>query len=796
MNKFIGFALNRTSLPLYVCSLPNPDNPDKTLNERNVHTRDPEQIEDFIKKYNVPGRAVYWCVGSFPSTAKRAKKNITETRFVHLDVDAKDISISVEEVKSILLASKKPPSLIASSGRGIHAYWVLKEPTKDLFKLEALLKDLARCYSGDPVVAHFAALMRLPGTINSKDGGHRETPILHESKKEYTLADLSDHYKLCDVAIGRGDNVLDFRVRPPVDVEGRLAAMSYRGQGETGIHSTQLSVTAAMLNAGTPVDDVVRDVLKATQNVVSENWDWAEEEKTIRGMCQSWVDKQNPAPVAQVVNIAQAKPAEKKKKSKEEFHLDIAVQVMEFIKKKREDLLLVDEDFFHYHGGVWRNLAEKTALSSYLDREISECCHAKGVLTSNRLKSEVRGIIRDLLIKRVDRIDWDNTPYIPFKNGLLDHNTGEVFAHAPNNFLTRIIDRDYVPTAKAPTWLRMLETTFAGKPEIVGMVQEIAGVGLLSKKSRSLTTAAVFVGPAASGKSSLLEVLGKIYSSGFVNTPIENIEKPHGTIAFLRQQPWVLDEAFSFGTWNASQTVKAILTGEKFSVNVKHGPEVSISFRAPIFWGANVAPQFREQTAAIKSRLSVINCCEVFDLENPTGLLLETREKGFTGPADYVINRELPGVIAWAVEGLIRATKRGVLAQVDEIKAANELVHEEGNYAIEFLRDCTKPSPGRMVSTKDLHGAFSTWWIEERGDRYRIPGQAGLVKSIKALHRKDMFLSPDKWNNHRYLLNVELSDAGRDLWSSASQESINKGSADRYSDSVEKTVVEVPEKWL
>ena len=82
--------------------------------------------------------------------------------------------------------------------------------------------------------------------------------------------------------------------KPPIDVDQRLADMRYKGEGETGVHKTQLSVTAALLNRGVPIDDVVERVLTATRRAAGrdgDGWDWYAEEQKILGMCESWRKK-------------------------------------------------------------------------------------------------------------------------------------------------------------------------------------------------------------------------------------------------------------------------------------------------------------------------------------------------------------------------------------------------------------------------------------------------------------------------------------------------------------------------
>jgi len=80
----------------------------------------------------------------------------------------------------------------------------------------------------------------------------------------------------------------------PINVEERLAEMQYRGPGETGIHNTQLSVTAALLKRGYRINTVIEQVLAATVEAAGREgagWDWRKEARDLRAMCKSWLAK-------------------------------------------------------------------------------------------------------------------------------------------------------------------------------------------------------------------------------------------------------------------------------------------------------------------------------------------------------------------------------------------------------------------------------------------------------------------------------------------------------------------------
>ena len=709
----------------------------------------------------------------------------------------------MDRVQEILRETKNPPTIIVSSGRGIHAYWVLKTPTKNLIDHEMAIKGLARIFAGDRVVTHAAALMRLPGTVNSKDGGHREVTVISDEGPIYSFDVLKDWIKMADVEIhkkGEGGRVdfASFQVRPPVDVEGRLAAMMHKGEGDTSVHATQLSVTASLLNAGVSVEEVVHRVLSATKDAVRENWDWTAEENTIRRMCDSWVEKQPKQPVAQIINLSEAK-AERKtktnKQSKEQFYLSIAIETVNYIKKNGERFIFVAGEPLRYTSNKWVRLPSSRDVSFHICHHIQRYCSSKGILTNNKMISEIKRLITDEFIPRVEEIDWDNTNLIPFKNYLLDYTSGEVIQHNAENYLTRVINRDHDPEAVCPMWKQMLADAFPDEPDVIKLIQEIAGMGLLSEKSRALTTAMVLVGPASSGKSNILEVLGKIYSDSSIAVPIDRLEVSHGTMPFLSQSPWVLDEAFDTGTWHTSKTIKALLTGENIEVNIKNGAVTNIRYKAPVFWGANVMPQFKEMTEAIKKRLTVIRCKQIFDLGEPIGVAKRALEKGYVNPAELVIEEELQGIINWAIRGLKRASKKGRFSKVESVEESSKIIHESGNFAIGFLRDCTTVDRQKMISTTDAYGAFEAWWHENRGDSARVPSQQSLVMAIVSLHRKDLIKSPEKFNNFNYLIGISLSTLGEDYWIASSVQACNKNLVRRYSDSLDKINVLIPEKW-
>jgi hypothetical protein len=306
---------SRTEAPVFITSLANDKN-NTRVKPRQLITRDLEPIERFVEQWDQPERALYFCVSTIqPGKHQRSKETIAELTGLHADIDHKGVDATTDEIEKTLRQLKLPPSCVNFSGHGHHCYWLFHEALpatpENKQRVEAALRRLAHLLAGDVSVCEVARLMRLPGSHNSKFGEWIEVTTVAERPSGYTLEELEEWLADAPPVLQRrgkanghgGENPwlavaerLGFK--PPIDVEQRLTAMTFQGAGDTGIHLTQLSVSAALLTRGAPVDDVVTmllEVTRAAAGAAGAGWDWRREESDIRDMCATWLVK-HPAP--------------------------------------------------------------------------------------------------------------------------------------------------------------------------------------------------------------------------------------------------------------------------------------------------------------------------------------------------------------------------------------------------------------------------------------------------------------------------------------------------------------------
>ena len=234
-------------------------------------------------------------------------------------------TLPTDEVRRRIAQLQMPPTWVVFSGHGFHLYWVLTEAldaTPDnVERVERLLHQLADHVGGDPAVCEIARLMRVPGSHNTKNGEHVEVRIISGPGGRHEISDLEDWLTDARPFIPRKDATpqgrnpfLDVDLPgggAPVDIEARLAAMRYQGSGDTSIHQTQLAATAAMLNRGTSVDEVVDTILTATRTAAGDagtRWNWHHEERDVRKMCETWRRKKANGQHSQGTGTSDSKP--------------------------------------------------------------------------------------------------------------------------------------------------------------------------------------------------------------------------------------------------------------------------------------------------------------------------------------------------------------------------------------------------------------------------------------------------------------------------------------------------------
>lgn len=127
-----------------------------------------DNIKDYEPKAN---QNIYFGTYSrYRKDGKAKSCNTTKVLWADYDSGLEDLTVKqrVEKVKTKIKGAGLPkPSILVSSGNGIHAYWILNTRAGD--EAIEVIKAISMATGGDMRATEKARVMRLPNTLNVKD---------------------------------------------------------------------------------------------------------------------------------------------------------------------------------------------------------------------------------------------------------------------------------------------------------------------------------------------------------------------------------------------------------------------------------------------------------------------------------------------------------------------------------------------------------------------------------------------------------------------------------------------------
>ncbi len=159
----------------------------RALPSRHVlFTRDLDEIERFAAEHE--GGHIFFGCGSREGGG--TKSHVRELPLLWADLDFDKYPGGATEARQRLGGFPLTPSIVVSTGGGLHAYWWLKEAVQPTPEVEAILRGISQALGADPAVCDLARVMRLPGSWNWKYESRPQVVIERRSEAEYVL----DHF--------------------------------------------------------------------------------------------------------------------------------------------------------------------------------------------------------------------------------------------------------------------------------------------------------------------------------------------------------------------------------------------------------------------------------------------------------------------------------------------------------------------------------------------------------------------------------------------------------------------------
>jgi putative DNA primase/helicase len=233
-------------------------------------------------------------------------------------------------------------------------------------------------------------------------------------------------------------------------------------------------------------------------------------------------------------------------------------------------------------------------------------------------------------------------------------------------------------------------------PKVEGFLQEFAGLAFTTEMKYEV--APWLVGPPGSGKSTIIGGIQNALGSRVINLGLSDIERsrfalgklPGKTLAISTEQPDTYIKA--------SDVLNKIISGEPITVERKYREPFDVTSKVKFLWAMNELPRVPDANNGLFRRIKVIRFPR---LSSAPDLDLKAR-----------IALEAPGILNWALAGLLRLMNRGRFDIPDCIIEATGEFQQKSDVPAVFVAEACLVGEGFKTRGQDLYEAYKVWCLK------------------------------------------------------------------------------------
>jgi len=374
--------------------------------------------------------------------------------------------------------------------------------------------------------------------------------------------------------------------------------------------------------------------------------------------------------------------------------------------------------FWRYDGRIWspfEMIDMTTDLNDFID-SVDEANR----LTTGKLEDIARQC--RFYSKNIRQLD---DRWLSFNDTLLDTDTFELAAHAPERIATVHVDYNYAELMKAECplfdrYLEMVCTDSAGLPN-PGMrtqLMEMLGYALSPENAEKCF---ILYGTGANGKSVFLELLRMLVTD----------ERCHAaTISELTTQGFQLsgligkrvnavDEDESMD--GKTSTLKRIVSGNPITTRRLYGETFTFRPQTKFYFGSNDLPRMDGFGDAVMRRFLLV----------PFERKISREEKILRLAWRIERNGELPAIVFRALEALKNLKERNYeFTETEQSREAMAEFEASSSSVSDYLRNSWKHDSDGKVSCMEIYRLYAQW-AKDTGHRAKASNGFGrIAKSI------------------------------------------------------------------
>lgn len=699
--------------------------------------------------------------GTGESVGSRKRADIEAVRVLCLDIDEK---WEKEKVKGFFKESECQLVVESSPGK-YHFYWRVGSEL-GLETWQMVQAGLASRYGGDLNLAQITHTIRVPGFRRLTKRGKGFTPRIVLTREDYVELGLEDVKRLFPRVIEEGSTALEEKNASRLEKVKKLKKgkldlskvkqdrndtvyrltreLVFQGNGSMhGVAGEDLALEKAVeLNSQLPEPMDTEEVMTIAAKAYRDGSVAREEVKELKAKTQKENGKKSDRRLKQLEDLP--------RKFKYDFSLDETFSISRYSQQAVAarvkqafpgHTVQVGDDLYSFGATdkCWRHgKAGEAVVYGYVHQVIQEMVielrfikefgyaglgkkakfspekYQKEVdrrLSGASIGSSVNLYLKDDTHRKMRLEDFDkNRMGFYCANGYLDMVTGRLKPASYSDYLLHQSPIAWDAQAKCPYWkqllLEILET-----PEMVDFMQELFGYTL----SGSISEQKIYLhfGLTCNGKSTLLKTLG-LLCGGYtamlgpdaLTRKRNGLEKEVKRIGYKVRgnRCMIIDDMEVGAHWNES-LVKSLTGGSITAAGMREN-EIDVPNRSKFHLGCNEPPMFGDMSKAMQRRM----CLITYKVEFEASASKEAE-------IDKAIERELPGILTWAIIGYQRMLKRGHIEYPKEVSIDTQeytLENPENNRIEKILKDVFRLPEKGTNRKKDWYSIVDLNAIIER----------------------------------------------------------------------------------
>jgi putative DNA primase/helicase len=328
------------------------------------------------------------------------------------------------------------------------------------------------------------------------------------------------------------------------------------------------------------------------------------------------------------------------------------------------------------------------------------------MLIKHALKSEAEGRIRAIvnLAKTEHDIAIESDKLDPGEmslncaNGVLDLETGILLAHSREFLCTRILEIPFENDASCPRWLEFLDQIFEGNQSVIGFLQRAVGYSLTGKTIEQVFF--LLYGMGANGKTTFIEIikalLGPYAKQANFETFLAAKMQNHNDLARFQGARFVAAVEAPEGRTLNETVLKQVTGGDSITTRFLYREYFEFRPQLKLWLVANDKPRVVGTDEAIWRRIRLVPFNVTIPPSKRDKQLLEK------------LMAELPGILAWAVQGCLDWQKQG-LGEPVEVQQATSQYRTEMDTLHSFTNERCERGAQYSVPAANIYDGYKKW---------------------------------------------------------------------------------------